>query len=69
MPELCCASERTWSTALWERHPSSLEGLEDVTPDIKHIHPRSGHFIQEEEPEWCAEHICRFLEWRFPAAA
>ena len=47
-----------------------LEGLVDVTPDIEvHINQQSGHFIQEEEPEWCAEHIRHFLERRFPAAA
>jgi pimeloyl-ACP methyl ester carboxylesterase len=50
--------------------PIYVEGLETVTPDLElHINRLSGHFIQEEEPEWCAEHTRNFLERRFAGAA
>lgn len=42
--------------------PVYLKGLEAVTPSLEvHINESAGHFLQEEAPAWCADHMRRFL--------
>lgn len=39
-----------------------LEGLDRVTPDLElHRHDAAGHFIQEQDPAWCARHMIDFI--------
>jgi haloacetate dehalogenase len=46
--------------------PIYLEGLETVTPDLDvKINETAGHFIQQEAPAWCADHMREFLSRRF----
>lgn len=45
--------------------PIFIEGVASVTPDLEvHINDDSGHFIQSEQPEWCARHIRDFVRRR-----
>lgn len=46
--------------------PIYLDGLESVTPDLEvHLHEEAGHYVQEEEPAWCAGRIRDFVARRF----
>ena len=46
--------------------PIYTEGLKEIAPDVElHINKKLGHFLQEEDPKWCADHIRNFIESRF----
>lgn len=49
--------------------PIYMQGLGDVTPDLEvHVNDEAGHFIQAEQPEWCAQHIRSFIARRLSNA-
>lgn len=45
--------------------PIYIEGVATVTPDLEiHLNDDAGHFIQAEQPEWCARHMRDFIARR-----